>query len=145
MTLFTYFKNRKLQKELHGFIKHVKHILHVNDDILAAKTKEKLNTLLNVGSEIKNDDFANIADYLKNAPKKATTILPKKTHPVLREYVDILAVALSVAFGLRALYMQPFKIPTSSRQPTLFGIHYIADEKLPDGSYPIPHNPSILQ
>jgi len=145
MTLFKYLKNRKQHKELHGFIKHVKHILHVNDDILADKTKEKLETLLTEGKEIKKDDFANLADYLKNAPQKATTILPKKTHPVLREYVDILAVALSVAFGLRALYMQPFKIPTSSMQPTLFGIHYIADKKLPDGSYPIPHIPSPLQ
>jgi len=37
-------------------------------------------------------------------------------------------VAFGVAFGLRALFVQPFQIPTSSMQPTLFGIHYIDRE-----------------
>jgi signal peptidase I len=49
----------------------------------------------------------------------------------LREYLDILAVAVMVAFGVRALFLQPFKIPTSSMQPTLFGIHYAEKSAFP--------------
>ena len=43
----------------------------------------------------------------------------------MRGFLDVIVVALSVAFGIRALFVQPFKIPTSSMQPTLFGIHYV--------------------
>jgi signal peptidase I len=50
-------------------------------------------------------------------------------HSSMREILDILAVALMVAFGIRALFFQPFKIPTSSMQPTLYGIHYIDTER----------------
>jgi signal peptidase I len=33
-------------------------------------------------------------------------------------------VAVAVAMGFRAYFIQPFKIPTGSMQPTLYGIHY---------------------
>jgi signal peptidase I len=76
--------------------------------------------------------------FLERAPLRVIKILPRKTFPTLREYADILAVAFTVAFGARALYAQPFKIPTSSMQPTLFGIHYIADKDT------LPHLPGPL-
>lgn len=145
MRIFTWNKQRKLKKELKDFNKHLKHLLHVNDDILADNTKKKLNELLEEGNNLDVNKLKDVDKFVKTAPLRATKILPKKTNPIIREYVDIFAVALTVAFGLRALYMQPFKIPTSSMQPTLFGIHYIADEKLPDGSQPILNMPSLLQ
>jgi len=36
--------------------------------------------------------------------------------------VEIFAVALTVAMGFRTYFIQPFKIPTGSMQPTLYGI-----------------------
>ena len=39
-----------------------------------------------------------------------------------RENVEVLLVALAVAMGIRTFFLQPFKIPTGSMQPTLFGI-----------------------
>lgn len=48
---------------------------------------------------------------------------------LMRGWLDVLAVALTVAFGIRALLLQPFKIPTSSMQPTMFGIHYVDREE----------------
>lgn len=145
MNIVNLYKQRKLKKELKDFKKHLKHLLHVNDDILADNTKEKLNKLLEESNDVDNENYSEITEFTKSAPLRATKILPRKTHPIIREYIDIFAVALTVAFGLRALYMQPFKIPTSSMQPTLFGIHYIADRKLPDGSKPIMAMPSLLQ
>ena len=49
--------------------------------------------------------------------------------------VETLAVSLAVAFGIRALFVQPFKIPTGSMQPTLYGIHFTPDVPA-DGSRP---------
>ncbi|HKI69886.1 MAG TPA: S26 family signal peptidase, partial [Verrucomicrobiae bacterium] len=41
---------------------------------------------------------------------------------VWRENVEVLLVALAVAMGIRTFFLQPFKIPTGSMQPTLYGV-----------------------
>ncbi len=43
----------------------------------------------------------------------------------IKESVELLVVVFGVVAGLRALFLQPFKIPTGSMQPTLYGIHFI--------------------
>jgi len=48
---------------------------------------------------------------------------PPKPFAGLRENFDVLVVAISVAMAFRAYFYQPFKIPTGSMQPTLYGIH----------------------
>jgi signal peptidase I len=47
-----------------------------------------------------------------------------KPHPnaAWRENIEVLLVAIAVAMGIRTFLLQPFKIPTGSMQPTLFGI-----------------------
>src|SRR6202040_3829294 len=44
-----------------------------------------------------------------------------------RENVEVLLVALTVAMGIRTFFLQPFKIPTGSMQPTLFGVTSVPD------------------
>lgn len=48
---------------------------------------------------------------------------PPKPLAGWRENFDVLVVAISVAMAFRAYFYQPFKIPTGSMQPTLYGIH----------------------
>ena len=43
-------------------------------------------------------------------------------HAAWRENVEVLLVALAVAMGIRTFFLQPFKIPTGSMQPTLYGV-----------------------
>ena len=144
MSLISFFKKRRAKKNLRHFTKHIKYILHVNDDIFAETTKEKLAGLIDDANSLDSEDPEAVSKFLQSSSERAMNILPHRTYPLLREYADILAVALTVAFGLRALYLQPFKIPTSSMQPTLFGIHFIKDKKLPDGSHTLPELPQPL-
>jgi signal peptidase I len=129
---------RKRAKALKQFHSQLKHILHLNDDILVASTKDKVREIIAEAETVNPGNAEEAEKFLDRAPLRAVKILPRKTFPTLREYADILAVAFTVAFGARALYVQPFKIPTSSMQPTLFGIHYIADKNT------LPHLPGLL-
>ena len=52
-------------------------------------------------------------------------------HAAWRENVEVLLVALAVAMGIRTFFLQPFKIPTGSMQPTLYGITATPDFTAP--------------
>ena len=49
-------------------------------------------------------------------------IYPPRGWAKVREHVEIIAVAVAVAMAFRTYFIQPFKIPTGSMQPTLYGI-----------------------
>ena len=42
--------------------------------------------------------------------------------PGARENTEVVLVAIAVAMAIRTFFLQPFKIPTGSMQPTLYGI-----------------------
>ncbi len=69
-----------------------------------------------------------------NTRKVIESLPPHKKFSWLRNNYETIVIALALAFGIRALFIQPFKIPTGSMQPTLWGIHYEpTDRQLPDG------------
>ena len=48
-------------------------------------------------------------------------------HAAWRENVEVVLVALTIAMGVRTFFLQPFKIPTGSMQPTLWGVTSFPD------------------
>ena len=46
-------------------------------------------------------------------------------HGAIAVNLEAIVVSVAVAFAIRSLFLQPFKIPTGSMQPTLYGIHHV--------------------
>jgi len=112
-----YIKNAKL---LH---KGVVKFQHYKADILS---QDQLDTISTANAGL----MAAIKGRDKEACEKAATEVtnvcesahPSPGNPALRENVEVLFVAITIALGIRTYFLQPFSIPTGSMQPTLNGI-----------------------
>lgn len=120
-----FWQKHKIRKTLRKFREATASLCHADDDILSPDQKTGLNKLIQDARDAeKNCDPA----AEKQLTERLAGIVPPRRFAKLREWLDIIAVALAVAFGIRGLFLQPFKIPTSSMQPTLYGIHYMKPE-----------------
>ena len=105
--------------------KHVHRLLSAQRDILAPPAIENikralvdLSTALNSGA--KGGALKKEMAKLEEAANKWLKPYPNATW---RENIEVLLVALAVAMGIRTFFLQPFKIPTGSMQPTLYGVN----------------------
>ncbi len=104
--------------------KHVQRLLDAQRDLLSPQAivavQEKINELNAAIAEGANTGKIRIkAEELQFAGEKWFKPYP---NPAWRENVEVLLVAIAVAMGIRTFFLQPFKIPTGSMQPTLYGI-----------------------
>jgi len=121
------FEKRRVRKDL----KHTVHsgmvLLASRGDLLSEDDLALLNE--NIG-KAKEALKSGCADYMEssgdNLEKVINQLNPQRPMEWLHENFDVLVVAISVAMAFRAYFYQPFKIPTGSMQPTLYGIHSIA-------------------
>lgn len=51
-----------------------------------------------------------------------TTLIPQRPYQVLAENVESLVIAIVLAMSFQAYFLKPFRIPTGSMQPTLYGM-----------------------
>lgn len=74
------------------------------------------------------DEITSDINILSELIEKLTP--PSLKHPMYA-IMDTLLVAFGVAMAFRAYFFQPFKIPTGSMQPTLYGVHseYVSPEQ----------------
>jgi signal peptidase I len=123
----------KTVREACAMRKHVWRLLNAQRDILSAQAiagvQVKINELNEALAGGNNGKIRIKAEELQFAANKWIKSYP---HPAWRENVEVLLVALAVAMAIRTFCVQPFKIPTGSMQPTLFGVtssNLIADKK----------------
>jgi signal peptidase I len=105
-------------------LKHVHKILSAQRDILSAEAARNVE---NAEKELKDHlaaghDKTIIQAKMDNLESVANKWLKTYPNPGIRENIEVLLVAIAVAMGIRTFFVQPFKIPTGSMQPTLFGI-----------------------
>ncbi|HEY1786680.1 MAG TPA: signal peptidase I [Verrucomicrobiae bacterium] len=111
-------------REATAMRKHVQRLLNAQRDLLPSQAiaaiQSKIDELNAAIAEGANTGKINIAtEELQFAGEKWIKAYPNS---VWRENVEVLLVAIAVAMGIRTFFLQPFKIPTGSMQPTLYGI-----------------------
>jgi signal peptidase I len=119
-----FFQRRKARKELKQTIHHARTFKVSHEDIMPGEDVAELAGAIAVAERAYAD---NADDALGTAEEKLSECLgkldPPKSLAGWRENFDVLVVAIGVAMAFRAYFYQPFKIPTGSMQPTLYGIH----------------------
>src|SRR5882724_2348976 len=114
----------KTVREASAMRKHVLKLLQHQRDILSPKAVSEVEAALaDIQGAIKsNVDKAALEQKMDGLEKTANQWLKPYPNASWRENVEVLLVALAVAMGIRTFFLQPFKIPTASMQPTLYGI-----------------------
>lgn len=136
--MLSYFQLRKLRKAVKEIRLSAKRRLISDDDIISDKQREALNAILAEADSVDRKDAGAMKKFIsQNSSRLDSLMAVHGNMRKLRNFLDVLAVAFAVAFGVRALYLQPFKIPTSSMQPTLFGIHYVDKKGLERSGGPV--------
>src|SRR5687768_3704920 len=136
MTL-NWFLSRKVRVATHMY-KHVQKILAAQRDLLSWEAIQHVEKAIN---ELKTTIHSNPAGPMLDAKVTdfegvANKWLKPYPNAGLRENVEVLLVAIAVAMAIRTFFLQPFKIPTGSMQPTLYGITHENLKDKPD--YKIP-------
>jgi len=125
-----FFKWRKLRKEVKDTIKSAKSLVNMRRDLMDQQTVDEIEKAINdlqIASNSKTD-MDNVSEKIGQVSKIVDLKRPKINHAMF-EFVEVAVVALSVAMAFRAYFFQPFKIPTGSMQPTLYGIHSVEKQK----------------
>lgn len=114
-------RNARLASDMR---KHVRKILDSQRDLLSAPAITAVEDALRelksaVDIHVTENELKDRMTDLENAANKWLKPYPNAG---IRENVEVLLVALAVAMAIRTFFAQPFKIPTGSMQPTLFGV-----------------------
>lgn len=128
---------RTHRKAFLNLARQIRHALHVERDLMNPLSAGALAQLADECQNAAGNPAEHTPEKLKNLQSQSETLLYQSLSRYKRssfsELLDIAAVALMVAMGVRAIALQPFKIPTGSMQPTLYGIHFVTNDT-PDSS-----------
>jgi len=120
-----FWTRHKIKKAVHHLLHEARHARHMREDIVSA---DKIVSLKNAEDALKdaweNRDYILVDKAADDLMDATHHVYPPHKHPRMRENIEILVVAIAVAMAFRTFYVQPFRIPTGSMQPTLFGITY---------------------
>jgi len=120
--------------------KHLKAIEHFlgkrvryGRDILPEKTLGRLREARGLAQEALrwSTPGAVRSETLKRLESQYGDLLRTDKHHSRRENAEVALVAIALALGVRAYFLQPFKIPTHSMRPTLLGILNEPESRLP--------------
>ena len=127
MRFSNYLQSRKLRKQLLSSANHAESIRRMERHLVSPDDEKRLaEAIAAARGAAKSGDAASMKAAL-DALSAALDAPWRPLHPnSLAENFEVLLVAIGVAMAFRCYFLQPFKIPTGSMQPTLYGIHVVS-------------------
>jgi signal peptidase I len=103
---------------------HARKLLAAQRDILSPQAVSELEAALKKMDDAIESNATKevLRNEITSLEKSANRWLKQYPNSGMRENVEVLLVAIAVAMAFRTFIFQPFKIPTGSMQPTLFGV-----------------------
>src|SRR4051812_48213449 len=112
-----YVKHSKL------LLRHAQKFLRYKTDVLAPDDREEVAAgMRRLHAALRQRDRKQIEARAEELDAKLHKLSPINWESHWRENCEVFLVAIVVAIGIRSYFLQPFKIPTGSMQPTLNGI-----------------------
>jgi signal peptidase I len=104
--------------------KHVHKILSAQRDLLTPQAIDAVRGSINDlrAAILNHRSKTELENQMTVLEKTANKWLKPYPNAGLRENIEVFLVAIAVAMAVRTFFLQPFKIPTGSMQPTLWGI-----------------------
>jgi len=135
MILLRWFLSKSVREAV-AMRRHVRKLLNHQRDILKP---DEIKAIEDARAELSRalssgEPLPVLKTHMIRLERAANENLRQYPHAAWRENVEVLLVALAVAMGIRTFFLQPFKIPTGSMQPTLYGITSFPDYMHQPGS-----------